>query len=74
MASTKPATVAIAEREGGQWLPFPHRTVQRVHAIRFSDGSVWDAINGWRQPAFDDRAHTSEMDDAAELERLIADG
>lgn len=46
---TKPTTTHFTLKEGGPW----HRWVQHdsagpVHAIAFSDGSVWDVVNGWR--------------------------
>ena len=55
----KPETVAISIEEGAGWLPFiraidwkpPTRSrPNQVHAIKFSDGSIWDAANGWRKP------------------------
>jgi hypothetical protein len=57
----KPKTVEILLEEGSDWLPFikanawraPTRSrPNQVHAIRFDDGSIWDAANGWRLPTF----------------------
>jgi hypothetical protein len=53
-ACDRPKTVAITYREGTDWVDFQdHRRRGRsvfpeVHSIKFSDGSIWDAINGWR--------------------------
>lgn len=54
--------VAVTLKEGGTWYEFPLRDHEdtpeieaawrsgcRVHSMLFEDGSVWDAINGWRQ-------------------------
>ena len=47
-------TVAVTYEEGGEWLPFekwkrpPTRKGTLVHSIRFDNGAVWDAYNGWR--------------------------
>ena len=48
----KPLTVAVALGEGEEWQPFEPRNHARhaVHAIKFADGSIWDAFNGWRKP------------------------
>lgn len=47
-----PKTVAVTISEGGEWILFSKfRTLdygQVVHAIKFDNGSVWDAYNGWR--------------------------
>jgi hypothetical protein len=47
--------VAVTAEEGGKWHPFkpfrdthePNR-IRTVHAIKFADGSIWDAVNGFR--------------------------
>jgi hypothetical protein len=44
----KPAVTAVTEREGGEWIPWAPYTTRLVHAIRFDDGSEFDAHNGWR--------------------------
>lgn len=48
-------TVAVTTKEGGLWQDFilfqrqtPNAT---VHAIKFSDGRIWDAVNGFRMPS-----------------------
>jgi hypothetical protein len=53
----KPAVMAVTAREGGEWIPWsvwqehsPY-TARLVHAIRFQDGSEFDALNGWRSNA-----------------------
>lgn len=52
---TRPRTVAITREEGGRWIPFEiwetGRECGLVHSIKFEDGSIWDAINGWRPEA-----------------------
>lgn len=54
--SNRPKAVEVTFREGGEWVPFPCKHLMRhfyptnilVHAIKFDDGSVWAASNGWR--------------------------
>ena len=52
-------TVAVAREEGGEWLAFEkeweHYDLRgtrgvggTVHAIKFDNGMVWDAVNGFR--------------------------
>lgn len=45
-------TVAVTFTEGGTWIPFERLAKVNnnglVHAIKFRDGSIWDAVNGWR--------------------------
>lgn len=49
-------TVAVTFEEGGNWIPLsevnlvcpPDHAGWRVHAVKFDDGRVWDAYNGWR--------------------------
>ena len=46
-----PRTVAVTQAEGGLWIPFDvaqNIRIMAVHAIMFEDGTVWDAINGFR--------------------------
>lgn len=44
-------TAAISREEGADWIPFKaHHQSGRVHAIRFANGLIWDAYNGWREP------------------------
>lgn len=56
----KPETVAVTVHEGGEWIAFSDFVngnydangsydSDRVHSIKFADGSVWDAVNGWRR-------------------------
>jgi hypothetical protein len=49
--------VEFTTHEGGMWLPWAGRgclnkapTGAVVHSVRFEDGSVFDAVNGWRGP------------------------
>jgi hypothetical protein len=44
----RPQPTAYTKAEGGMWLPWKRRASNLVHAIRFSDGSELDCINGWR--------------------------
>jgi hypothetical protein len=49
----RPKAQAVTFSEGGNWVSFPCRernTPQGilVHSIKFDDGSIWDAYNGWR--------------------------
>ena len=51
----KPQPHCVTETEGGDWIPWlvwkriPSSLRSKVvHAIMFDDGSVWDAVNGWR--------------------------
>ena len=58
-----PETVAISRYEGGEWADFvPHVRPEthlghQVHAIKFADGSIWDAYNGWRNVAPQSYSH-----------------
>ena len=44
-------THSVCENEGDHWIPFipGFYKPRKVHAILFEDGSVWDAVNGWRR-------------------------
>ena len=48
----RPNTTFVSVEEGGPWVPFTPGTVKgrpnKVHAIQFENGLVWDAFNGWR--------------------------
>lgn len=50
----KSEAFAIVRAEGGPWEPFVKHARpsssegQKIHAIMFDDGSIWDAYNGWR--------------------------
>ncbi len=46
--SEKTKPIYITRKEGGKLLPFPQNRGGEVHSIHFSDGSVFDAYNGWR--------------------------
>lgn len=52
-----PRTMYVTISEGGEWIPFSRfRTMdygQTVHAIKFKNGSIWDAYNGWRNEDVD---------------------
>lgn len=44
----KKKTAFVCSEEGTIWEPFKQGiSPRRVHAIKFEDGSVWDAYNGW---------------------------
>src|SRR5215207_3816494 len=49
---TRPDTEAVAYHESGEWHRFipwgAKKPFDLVHAIKFKDGSLWDAVNGWR--------------------------
>lgn len=70
-AASRPKAIAITFAEGGEWHRFPCRQFNgppngiTVHAIAFSDGTVWDAFNGWR-PDFSNRATVEH------IERLLS--
>lgn len=62
----KPRTVAVTYEDHGEWVPFREGVHRHVHAIKFSDGSIWDAHNGWRhikdrypETPFEDRPEES---------------
>ncbi len=46
--------VAVTYEEGGDWIPFTRwnwgeaRRPLTVHSIKFANGRIWDALNGWR--------------------------
>jgi hypothetical protein len=42
-------TVAVTTKEGGDWHEFLTFKGGAVHAIKFSDGKIWDPINGFRK-------------------------
>lgn len=54
--------IAIVRQEGDEWEPF-EREIEHfdlrfnrgcggaVHAIKFSNGAVWDTVNGFRRRA-----------------------
>lgn len=48
-----PEPVLYTIREGGDWFAWPMRHTingeqRRIHAVKFADGSIFDALNGWR--------------------------
>lgn len=43
-----PVPCAITREEGGRWLEWPKNRGGSVHAIMFTDGTIFDAYNGWR--------------------------
>ena len=50
-----PRTVAVTLEEGGEWWPFASggHVGKVIHSIKFEDGRIWDAINGWRPSRLD---------------------
>lgn len=44
-----PYTLKVTECEGGDWIPFSEFEGKTVHSIMFSNGDIWDAVNGWRK-------------------------
>jgi len=49
----KVEAIKVTLAEGQDWLPFEPNKYHWVHAIKFSDGSVWDSLNGWRNKKAD---------------------
>lgn len=50
--------VAVTDEEGGKWhKPIPG---QKIYAILFSDGNVWDSW-GWRTYTLADTKHVEEL-------------
>lgn len=54
----KPQPIEYTIHEAGRWLRWeywkpgsPERNADTFHAVRFADGSIFDTINGWREPA-----------------------
>lgn len=47
-------TIAVTQEEGGAWQDFEPATRRfiplgrTVHAIKFDNGVIWDAMNGFR--------------------------
>ncbi len=76
----KPKTEFVTRVEGGEWIPFEEFTEIRprrrydnwVHSIKFEDGSIWDAVNGWRRekPRYCYNWKTAEWD-LVDIERYI---
>ena len=50
MSNRKPRLIAYTEGEGQSWIKWRSTlgSLPNVHAILFSDGSIWDCYNGWR--------------------------
>lgn len=40
--------VEVLPDEGGRWEKFIPGNRKWVHGFKFSDGTVWDSVNGWR--------------------------
>lgn len=68
--------IAVTDREGGVWIPWERWSKQDwpkvdtlIHSIMFDDGSIFDAINGWRQPS---KYHTPHpMEEGPELDAIM---
>lgn len=45
----KPHPVLYTTSEGGDWELWAIRNHSVAHAIKFSDGSIFDMVNGWRK-------------------------
>jgi hypothetical protein len=60
MATKKPQPIWYTTVEGGEWLPWTKNWEDRraghpgarIHSIMLEDGSVFDALNGWRNPVW----------------------
>lgn len=52
--SVKPSNPQLLTWPGGRrhmlWVSRPHGVAIRFHSIKLSDGSEWDATNGFRKP------------------------
>ncbi len=54
----RPEPIEISATEGEAFVPFVKAIDRKswrynpaaVHAIKFSDGSIFDTVNGWRRP------------------------
>jgi hypothetical protein len=70
----KPKTVAVTLAEGGDWHAFPlgrrFGPGKQVHSIKFSDGSEWDAVNGWRGPRPRGCGRRSTVKEVREMAKL----
>lgn len=55
---SEPKVIKILEKEGGEWIDFvpqkrpPDYEGNKVHAVMFEDGRVWDAYGGWRKSRY----------------------
>jgi hypothetical protein len=51
---TRPEPIEFTTREGGSWMNWDMGHVPGalpppvIHAVKFSDGSIFDTVNGWR--------------------------
>jgi hypothetical protein len=51
----------ISDIEGAAWIPWAEwkklpvnvPAGKRIHALKWSNGAVWDAYNGWRKPQYE---------------------
>lgn len=59
--------IAILREEGGPWMPFPENRGGAVHAVKFSNGEIWDAYSGWRSPRLSDEARREYLRELREL-------
>lgn len=41
-------TMAVTDKEGGDWVDFADFRGGVIHSVKFADGQIWDCINGWR--------------------------
>ena len=39
----------VTASEGGDWIRKDEFKGNVVHSIKFEDGRIWDAVNGWRK-------------------------
>jgi hypothetical protein len=49
----RPEPISYSPKEGTGWIPWGKTydiRPRELHAIRFSDGSIFDMVNGWRKP------------------------
>lgn len=48
----KPKPVEFTTKECGEWMAWDEEVTARrglaIHSVKFSDGAIFDATNGWR--------------------------
>lgn len=69
----KPDPVYVTTEQGGELIAFEkHVHHYTVHSIHFSDGSVFDCYNGWRDAAVS-QAREMTLAERIECEILTAE-
>lgn len=65
---TRPRSVSVLVKEGGDWIPFQEHRGGPVHAIQFENGWIWDTVSGWRAS---NRINKNIADDLDELAMMM---